>query len=54
MRALNKVESWIAAVPHDSGDAVMLAVHERLRDSQRLAKNQGFVFVGALNRDNHL
>lgn len=54
---LKKIESWIAAIPHDlsvqqdRGDAVLWALHEPLQDSERLAKHQGFVFVGEVSRN---
>ncbi len=52
-----KIESWIAAIPHDlavqqdRGDTVLWALHEPLQDFERLAKHQGFVFVGEVSRN---
>jgi hypothetical protein len=56
-KRLKKIESWVAAVPHDlaiqrdRGDTVLWALHEPLQDSERLAKRQGFVFVGEVSRN---
>ena len=47
---LSKIESWIATIPRDKGDAVMLAMHDRLQDSSRLAQHRAFVFVGEISR----
>jgi len=54
---LKKIESWIAAIPHDlalqqdRGDTVLWALHEPLQDSVRLAQHQGYVFVGEVSRN---
>jgi hypothetical protein len=51
-----KVEGWIAAIPpglvkqEDPGDATLSALHARLEDPDRLAKKQGFLFDGVINR----
>ena len=54
---LKKIESWIAAIPHDlalqqdRGDTVLWALHEPLQDSERLAQHRGFLFVGEVSRN---
>lgn len=51
-----KVEGWSAAIPPDlakqeeQGDPVLSALHARLEDPDRLAKKQGFLFDGVINR----
>jgi len=41
----------IQPIQHDQGDARMLALHERLQDSDRLAKDNGFVFLGEVSQN---
>lgn len=51
-----KVEGWIAAIPPDlakqeePSDSALSALHARLEDADRLAKRQGFLFDGVINR----
>lgn len=51
-----KVEGWIAAIPPDLAkqeepiNPVLSALHARLEDPDRLAKKQGFLFDGVINR----
>ncbi len=51
-----KVEGWIAAIPpglakqEDRGDSILWALHSPLEDPDRLAKKQGFLFDGMINR----
>jgi hypothetical protein len=51
-----KVEVWIAAIPpglakqEDDSDSILSALHARLEDPNRLAKKQGFLFDGVINR----
>jgi len=51
-----KVDVWIAAIPPslatqaDRGDSVLWALHAPLADPERLAKKQGFLFDGEIDR----
>ena len=51
-----KVEGWIAAIPpglakqEDPGDSILSPLRARLKDPDRLAKKQGFLFDGMINR----
>jgi hypothetical protein len=51
-----KVEGWIAAIPQglakqeDAGDSILSPLRARLKDPDRLAKKQGFLFDGMINR----
>src|SRR5271166_2328135 len=49
----NRLTVWNADLGEAAGSA-MLVIRERLLDSQRLAQNRGFVFIGEVSRNDQV